>query len=550
LVGGSIRHEQFPYPLDNVHGRVELRDGRWRLVDLSAVNHMGRVDLNGHLEPVAVGHQLVLDIRATNVQLDDELRGALRPTMQQFWGNLKPAGQIDLTANVVHVTGVTTPDVKVVIQPTEAGVSIDPSFFRYELEDLHGAVTYDQGHVSWDSVRGRHGSTTVLSSATCRFAPSGHWHIDFSQIEADRLRADRDLMAALPRDLRKAVSQLAPTGPVNMTGTLSLDRAGPTAAVTSRWDLRFDVQQTSLNCGVPLHNVRGSARIRGTSDGQQVKADGLLSLDSLNLHGFQLTKVRGPLLIEKDRVLLGAWVGREQQSTPEHLTATLHGGTVLGDGWVTLGDRPRFALQAALSEGDLARLAKENIRGRRRLKGKIYATAALEGTGQSIQTLSGSGTIHLRDADVYELPVVVALLKVLNARLPDTSAFTESEMRFRLQGDHLYFDQLDLMGDAVNLYGKGTVDFQKNLHLVFHTNFRPSRLPLPLVRNVLGQASQQILQVHVDGTFDNPQIRNEAFPAMNQALQQIQTDLGTTSPDEPQRPSASRWLPWGRTARQ
>ena len=189
-------------------------------------------------------------------------------------------------------------------------------------------------------------------------------------------------------------------------------------------------------------------------------------------------------------------------------------------------------------------MAKENIRVRHHLKGKIYATASVEGSGPSVRTLNGSGTIHLRDADVYELPVVVALLKVLSARLPNTSAFTESEMRFLIQGDHLYFDQLDLMGDAVNLYGKGTVDFQKNLHLVFHTNFRPSRLPLPIVRDVLGQASQQILQVHVDGTFDNPQIRNEVFPGMNQALQQIQTDLGTKQ--EPQRPTASRWLPWSK----
>jgi hypothetical protein len=543
LVGGSICYEKFRYPLDNVRGRVEWRNNRWQLKELSAMNHMGRVGLSGRLVPVEAGHQLVLDIRANNVPIDDELRSALQPAVQRVWDDLKPKGRINLTAKAVHVTGQADADVEVVIQPVEATVSIDPVYFQYHLDQLQGAIKYHQGQVEWKAVQGRHGSTTIRSAARFQADPSGRWHIDFSQIEADRLRADRDLLAALPTDLRRAVSQLAPTGPINMNGSLSLDRGGPSAPVTSTWDLRFDVQQTNLNCGVQLDNVRGSVRIRGKSDGQRVEANGQLSLDSLNFNGFQFTKVRGPIWIEKDRVLLGKWVGRERKSTPQHLTATLHGGTLLADGWVTLGDRPKFALQAALSDGDLAQLAKENIRGRHHLKGKIYATASVEGTGQSVHTLTGSGKIHLRDADVYELPVVVSLLKVLSARLPDTSAFTESEMSFRIQGDHLYFDQLDLMGDAVNLYGKGTVDFQKNLSLVFHTNFRSSRLPLPLVRNVLGQASQQILQIHVDGTFDKANIRNEAFPAMNQALQQIQTDLGTTE-QQPQRPTASRWLPW------
>jgi hypothetical protein len=45
---------------------------------------------------------------------------------------------------------------------------------------------------------------------------------------------------------------------------------------------------------------------------------------------------------------------------------------------------------------------------------------------------------------------------------------------------------------------------------------------------VIGGASQQIMQIHVGGTIQNPETTPEAFPGVNQALQQFQSGL---SPD-------------------
>ena len=48
--------------------------------------------------------------------------------------------------------------------------------------------------------------------------------------------------------------------------------------------------------------------------------------------------------------------------------------------------------------------------------------------------------MRLRDADIYELSVVVALLKILRVKAPDRNAFSTSLVDFRIEGPRAYLD--------------------------------------------------------------------------------------------------------------
>ena len=86
------------------------------------------------------------------------------------------------------------------------------------------------------------------------------------------------------------------------------------------------------------------------------------------------------------------------------------------------------------------------------------------------------------------------------------------------------------------------MNFQGDIRLTFHTMVGRGQLKLPLVQQVLGGASQQLLLVHVGGTLQNPETSKEPLPALNQALQQLQGDLrssdGGSGPRSPSRPSS------------
>jgi hypothetical protein len=203
------------------------------------------------------------------------------------------------------------------------------------------------------------------------------------------------------------------------------------------------------------------------------------------------------------------------------LAARFCGGNFYANGWVTLEATPRYVVNATLTDADLARCAQEFAVGHRNLRGKIMATANLTGSGRTRNTLSGDGGIQLTEANVYELPVMISLLKILSIRSPDQNAFSDASMKYQIQGEHIYLDPIVFHGDAISLRGKGELNFQSQIGLTFYATVGRGELDLPVIKQVFSGASQQMMRIHVDGTLQNPETRREALPAVNQVLQEI-----------------------------
>ena len=322
--------------------------------------------------------------------------------------------------------------------------------------------------------------------------------------------------------------------------------------VRSGWNLEVIFRRSGIDCGLRLENLSGGMKLTGESDGRHFYSRGELAIDSLTYKDLQFAQVTGPLWIDDRQVLLGSWVDRRRNEgspagvsgrKPRPLTARLFGGTVYGDGWITLGAEPRYVFNASLSEADLSRLAQEVIVGRQNLRGKITATANLRGKGRSLNGLGGQGTIQLRDGDVYQLPLMVALLKILSIRPPDQTAFSTSDIDFRIEGEHIYFDRINFNGDAISLRGTGEMDFQQSIRMTFHAIVGRGDLNIPLIKELFTGASQQIMQIHAGGTFQNPEIRKEPFPVVSQALQQLQQDLQRGVNPRAPFPQARQWMP-------
>jgi hypothetical protein len=535
----AIRFDKFPYPLTNVRGMLEMFDGQWTCRDLEGVHDTARVTCKeGHLTPGLEGNELVLNLVGRNVPLNEDLRDALGPNIRQVWCDLRPRGVVDLTAEIRYLPEQRKFSVGVRAEPQRETASIEPVHFPYRLDHLQGVLLYRDGHVDLQHCKAEHGAVRVATEGLCDFWPDGRWAMHFTGLTVDRLRADRELIQALPERLKKALAEIGPTGTMYLRGSFDLERVGaPGEPLSSKWDVRLGLQQSDLRCGgLLVQNACGEVSLAGGFDGHHLQSRGELAFDSVNYKDFQLTQVMGPLLIDDGRVLFGSWVAwRENEQSgpvppsvsrpPRHVTAGLFGGTLLGDGWVTLEAEPRYALRVALADADLARCAREGLMGRQKLHGKIAAAAALTGSGRTRNALSGSGEIHLSEADVYELPVMVSLLKILSIRPPDQHAFSDALISYRVEGEHIYFDRIKFYGDAISLIGTGEMDFQSAIRLTFYAQVGRGELDLPVIKQIFRGASQQLMAIHVDGTLQNPETRKEALPAVSQALQQISDEL-------------------------
>ncbi len=533
----SIRYTKFAYPVSNIGGRIELLDDRWEFREMEGSNGTAHLTCTGYLAPTPRGHELSLNLTGSNIPLDTDLRNALKPDIQRLWDDLKPQGVADLPEARVRWDEREHLEVSFRARPRSDSASILPVCFPYRLEKLRGEIAYEDGGVTLRQFKGEHGNVQFSADGACEFAPQGGWQFVLKNLKVDRLRMDRELIQALPGRLKRAFAELNPRGAMDLGGWVGFAcEGGLRAPVTSTWDVRVNFQQAACDCGFLIENVCGALGLSGQFDGQRFGTRLELNVDSATYKQLQFTDVTGPVWVDDDRVVFGRSVASYRpadrpgqpaasERAPRQITARLFGGNIGADGWVDLSG-PRYEVRADLSGADLARLAEQVAPNHRNLRGTIAAEVTLRGAGRSLDGLGGGGRVQLREADIYELPAMVSLLKLLSIREPNTKAFSTSDMTFRVNGKNIYFKELKFNGDAISLEGGGELSVpSEKLNLTLHTLVGRGDLDLPLLKKLVGGASSQFMQIHVGGTLRNPEITSEAFPGVSQALQQFQSDL-------------------------
>jgi hypothetical protein len=540
LASCSLAYAGFPYPLTNVSGSIRMDRDEWTIQDVTGANDAGVVRCTGSLVPLPDGDgELTLHLTGTGVVLERELRDSLPPGMRQVWDDLDPRGNADFSATIRHQVKPRRTSVEVQAIPHGQTVSIEPAWFPYRLEQLQGQLALKDGLLRFEGVRGVHDRTTVAAEGTCRFLPEGGWHVSFEHLAADRFRSDHDVVRALPTGLQRAIEMVRPRGLLSLAGALDIYSApaDPTTAATvpvgsqpapaAAWDLTLDMEQGAVDVGVPLEHVHGGVRLRGQSDGRAWQSNGELAIDSAMWRGVQMTGITGPVAMDAAGARFGLAAGSVDDSRPRRLQARVAGGLLSVDGRATADDAGSFAVTMSLDNADFERLSGDMLADRsgsatERPRGRVSGALELTGSRAGSHSLSGRGQMRLKEATIYELPLVVALLKVLRVKAPDRNAFGSSLVDFRIEGPHAYLDTVELSGDAISLVGTGEVDLEGNVHLVLRSIMGDSQQQLPAMKRLLGGASGQFLLIHVDGTLAEPDISTEAFPTLAAALQKIQ----------------------------
>jgi hypothetical protein len=512
-----------------VRGQVSGANSRWTLsgIEGQGANESTNVKCRGTANVDDNGFDADLVFDAVDVPLDDTLKFALPPDKQQVWDEFRPQGRVDFTARAIKPVDRAEPAVDVVLRPRATSVSIEPRMFPYRLDQIDGQFSYQHDRLQLQNVVARH-DRTVYSAASGMWqtAPDGGWQLALSNVNADRLVPSRDLLVALPPGLQSTIERFQPSGAFGLyNSSFSLSKSQLSAAVTAAWDVNLECQQATIGGAVPLRGITGGVRFMGRSDGRTAVTAGELAIDSLLWKDIQLTNVRGPVWSDSSQLLLGEPACQMQNQPPRRVTADAYGGSVATNVELRHGIPPSYKLDVRVGAANLARFVTERLGGPNDLSGAVSGSLVVTGTGNTTQTLSGSGVMHVVDAHIYRIPPLVSLLSVLKNKTPDTTAFNRCDMKFAVQGENIHFEQLNLLGDAVSLYGYGDAKFNRTLDLVFYTLIGPADLPIPLWRTIAGHVSQQGLQLKVVGTFDNPKVERKALPAVSDMLENIQNEL-------------------------
>jgi hypothetical protein len=532
----TIQHDKFKYPIDKVNGSLQLTDNDWLFRDLSGRNDSAYITGEGSwLATPADGNHLSLTFRATDVPLADELRQALTPGAQRLWTNLRPRGNIDhLVVGMKYNATAQRLSVDVRGEKWPPGrnlegrtLSIEPTWLRYRMDGLTGSIHYQDGLMELTGLAASHGKATLEADGLARVLADGGCRLQLTRLAADRLEADHELISALPQSIGQGLGRLGVQGPINVLGTLGITVPGQGDIVPQiDWDLSFVLVNGRLATTIPVDHIHGGLRLVGGSGPRGAGSRGELTIDSAVIRDVQLTQITGPLVIDGQQVVFGAAAERGvKDRVPRPITANAFDGQLSASGQLQMSTAGEFQVEATLENADLAAVAREIAPRQKGLSGKVFGDVNMTGTLQGVHTWRGAGHVRLRDADIYELPVMIAMLNLLRVQRPDRTAFTTSHIDYRIEGDDLALDRIDFNGDLLCLKGKGRITGQREVDLKFYPQIGRDEEQLPILRPLVGEASRQFLLIEVTGTLDRQNVTQTPFPRIDQRLAELFPEL-------------------------
>lgn len=641
LYGGTVKYPQFPYTLKQVRGDVlvknvltdPLRPTRpgeavvpqpdrdtVTLRNFEAVHDGGRLWMNGESKavPGTPDRKLTVNVQGENCPIDGDLIAGLKAMKMEVLANqLGLKGEVTFGSDIeiwergkppvaerqVSAAGVTPVASALPIDPPFAlekdlkvavnfrGPSICPPVFPYDLHDLAGVLRYQNGTLEMENFSARHkGSTLKLAAAVVQLTDRGVW-ANLGKIEVAPLEIDKQLLKALPVNLRDELEKLNLRGPTELTvkhlvisppgkgstspaSEESVRQASYQAEVGDRWkafterpplslvrlpasverrlppsrpvitaalgllpftlpwhpssekvlptpstdlptsvvywDASLKMKGAALDLGVACDDVYGVVASEGRYDGgDAANVIGNAWFERATVAKQPISNVKASYRVvpsqpdpkRPDRTMPPAVVFRD-------IAGTAFGGTLGGQARVELKENGRFQLWMNATGVKLEELAKHHKLGSGELKGDAQGTVLLETTADpktGKMVLGGSGQIDVPQGRLYNLPVLLELVKVLKGQTPNGAAFEEAHATFDLKGDRIKVTQLDLLGAAVSLGGSGEMDFTgQDVRFEFYTIWSQTlrrwlTTPLGDVTGLLSGGLFKIELTRVDG---------------------------------------------------
>ena len=558
-----IKHERFPYLIENIKGKITSTNNSLRFDDLSGENGKGRIFCNGAWNPEAG-----LNVRyfCNDIQLDERLRSALRMELKEVWDGFRPRGTVEaMTVDMTLPPG--QKECNLILDSRLNGenkgirtsnLSIYPTWFPYELNNLAGQLVVGNGKIHLRKFKGQHGRTIVSCDGDGAYSDAG-WDMSLSDLLARSLRADEQLLKALPESLARPIQYMKFDGLLNVKGKMTLagqyrnrtpqfastipnqrypqttqasfvhpasatQRVEPKLApkVSMGWDMRFDMNQAEMFLGIPVENIFGMFTLIGQYDGDNVECRGAVNLDSLTIYDAQITGLRGPVWFDNYQALAGGMINElSANKTSPSITGNMYGGIVKLDAAISSDREGRFVIQTTLADGNLKELSQEFAPSLEGVEGRTIARLKMQGDASGTHTCRGNGQIHLRDAKIYEFPPAMRILKLLNGGRVNDVAFDSGDIFFDVNGENIDINRMEFNGDVISIIGNGRMNLDHDIDLNFYSVAGRNKINIPLISDLYRRSSQKFLWINVGGNLQNPKISKEILPELNESLRQL-----------------------------
>ena len=505
LRDGSVRPRDSSFTLRDVSAMLRLRTDVVLLQEMTARHGDATVTGHGVLRRGKDGSTAgSIELSAKALPFDENLRSLLPDVGRGQWDRIRPAGSADvLLAYSLAPDSTTT--YRVQVDPQR--MSIAPPALPFPLEEVAGRVILTPAAVELIDLQARHGAT--------RFTLSGTLAND-STTTAGELRGsvvgltlDDKLLASLPSSLAEPLRSIDARGSVDLS-VERWRRRFVEARREEEFDLLLSARDVSCNPGIPVVDASGQLKLGGVLlDGVVRRLDGQIELQRATLAGRSLRQARATLQRSPGSSVVAL----------RDIRGSLADGELAGQVEIAPanGSPGRYALSLVLRGADLRQLTGADDD---RTDARLTASVALEGRVGETSSRRGRGDVVVQGKELYQLPVLLGLFHVTNLSLPIRSPFDRGSASYGVVGDRLTIEQLELRAADLRLSGSGVVDFSSRaVSLDFTTDAAWARLPL--IGEFLQGARNELLQLRVRGTLQEPRVGAGAFGTLTTTIDEV-----------------------------
>ncbi len=519
------------YAIDRLTGSLALGRAGLTIQSITGVHGSSQWGLSGQALWGEEDSSLAFDLTVAGLEIEESVLDLLPPDgpatdqVRQLYETHKPEAVVDVDLN--YTAKPDRENYRADLRMNELAINLKGE--RVTLSGIQGGLSVASDGVILDGWGGSFG--------TGEFSVWGHIalgeHVLYNlKFDAWSSHFGPVTRAMLPADALSAIDGLELDGAYEMRGAELYYRPDDEHPQL-RFDGRARLEGGSATVGVPMTQIDGDLIIEVDQDTGQARPH--LDIRFLAKRLLAAERVISPLSLrvetspQLDRLLVRDLWGR------------CYGGMLLGWGQIELDDPQRYRMDLVLQNVSLNpfiysqndRASQENTQDTPSSEGAppsepqvlytgvLGANLAIEGSANQPDRRRGRGEMEIRQANLYEVPLAMALMQILNMTLPSSRSFDRASAEFLLDDDLVLFDSVRFEAPTIEIVGSGLMHYSTlELDLSMVTR-DPAGPAFGMLSDLLQVFKDELLSIHVTGTLDEPKPEATSFQGIKQSWEDI-----------------------------
>ncbi len=512
----TVTPDAFPVAIRSLNGEITFDQEGVRFKEVKGKYGEGKLAFSRYVENDGVRHAGALSIEFEQIQIDDALREAMPVQYQGILKDWQVEGPIDGKFNLQHPQSGKEESAMVDGRIRFDGVTLHGGHFGRPFEDVHANIVINDTTIEATEVTARFGDALLQADVKVRKENQSEEGVIVLRAGGVQLK---QLLESLFPD-----STWQPWRHLDLSGRadIYLDRLTfrrQQADQPRTWDVegRLDVFDVDLPGVGDIQNAFGTIDVQGRLADVKggMSLGGEIQLRNMDVLDRSLHAIKSSWSFVRSEAGEGRFLLDEIQGElydgmlASQIELQFDDSSVKYDVSATVHD---MNLHAFLDE---ARLAKNQVKKPVSVRGLLSGRLRLSGVFGEVFSRRGHGQIEILDGDMYQFPLVLAILNVINLSVPDGDAFDSAAADFVVSGNRVQLDSVSIEGDAATLVGFGAMSWPDkglNLNLIVVSPHGWARVPG--LSDFVEGASREFMELRVTGPMSQPTVRLVPLPGL------------------------------------